>query len=72
MRSALIETVAGQVAALSAGRLRVAVDGLTGAGKTSFARPRIYLAEVGPQALANIVIGNTDFKNPRIMTSRRP
>lgn len=33
---------------------------------------RIYLAEVGPQALANIVIGNTDFKNPRIMTSRRP
>jgi uridine kinase len=35
-RSALIETVAGQIAQLSAGRLRVAVDGLTGAGKTSF------------------------------------
>ena len=37
MRSALIEAVAGQVAGLSPGRLRVAVDGLTGAGKTSFA-----------------------------------
>jgi hypothetical protein len=34
-RSALIDTVAGQVAELSAGWLRVAVDGLTGAGKTA-------------------------------------
>jgi uridine kinase len=30
---------------------------------------RIYLAEVGPRALASIIINNTDFKNPRIMTS---
>jgi len=35
-RTALIATVAGWVAALGPGRLRVAVDGLTGAGKTSF------------------------------------
>lgn len=35
-RLALIATVAGWVAGLGPGRLRVAVDGLTGAGKTSF------------------------------------
>jgi uridine kinase len=35
-RTALIATVTGWVAALGTGRLRVAVDGLTGAGKTSF------------------------------------
>ena len=35
-RTALIATVAGWVAALGTGRLRVAVDGPTGAGETSF------------------------------------
>lgn len=35
-RTALIATVADMVAALGPGALRVAVDGLTGAGKTSF------------------------------------
>jgi uridine kinase len=35
-RTALIVTVAEMVAALGSGALRVAVDGLTGAGKTSF------------------------------------
>jgi uridine kinase len=35
-RAALVGSVAGWVAALGPGRLRVAVDGLTGAGKTSF------------------------------------
>ena len=35
-RTALITSLAGRVAALDPGRLRVAVDGLTGAGKTSF------------------------------------
>lgn len=35
-RTALIAAVAGRVAGLSPGRLRVAVDGRTGAGKTSF------------------------------------
>lgn len=35
-RSALIGTVAGSVAGLSPGRLRIAVDRLTGAGKTCF------------------------------------
>jgi uridine kinase len=31
---------------------------------------RIYLAEVGPRNLASIIIGNTDFKNPCIMSPR--
>lgn len=35
-RAAVIGTVAGWIAELGLGRLRVAVDGLTGAGKTSF------------------------------------
>jgi uridine kinase len=35
-RSALIATVAARIARLGPGRLRVAVDGLTAAGKTSF------------------------------------
>jgi uridine kinase len=35
-RTALIGTVAGWISGLGPGRLRVAVDGLTGAGKTSF------------------------------------
>jgi uridine kinase len=35
-RTAVIGTVAGRIAGLDPGRLRVAVDGLTGAGKTSF------------------------------------
>jgi uridine kinase len=35
-RTALIGTVAQQIATLDPGRLRVAVDGLTAAGKTSF------------------------------------
>jgi uridine kinase len=35
-RTALLATVAGRIAKLGPGRLRVAVDGLTGAGKTSF------------------------------------
>ena len=35
-RAAAIGTVAGWIAELRPGRLRVAIDGLTGAGKTSF------------------------------------
>ncbi len=35
-RTAVIDTVAARIAGLSAARLRVAVDGSTGAGKTSF------------------------------------
>src|SRR6266705_2144597 len=80
-RTALIATVAGWVAALGPGRLRVGVDGLTGAGKTSFGhelaaqaarlhRDRyhtaemIYLAEVDPKSLADVIIDNRDFKRP--------
>jgi hypothetical protein len=83
----MMTAVARRLAALSPGRLRVAVDGLTGAGKTSFVALRrgiardsaaegaeeairvhrdrygvaagIYLAEVNPRALADIVIDNT-------------
>lgn len=32
------------------------------------AAERIYLAEVGPQALTSIIINNTHFKDPRITT----
>jgi uridine kinase len=36
-RARLLETVAGHICATGTGRLRVVVDGLTGAGKTTFA-----------------------------------
>jgi uridine kinase len=61
-RSVLIETVAGQVAELSAGRLRVAVDGLTGAGKTCFAHELAAALRVlgRPTMRASM----DDFKHP--------
>jgi uridine kinase len=61
-RSALIETVAGQVAQLSAGRLRVAVDGLTGAGKTSFAHE--LAAAVRVLGRPTMRASMDDFKHP--------
>jgi uridine kinase len=60
-RTALIATVAGWVAALSPGGLRVAVDSLTGAGKTSFGhevRPRCAVWAVTMRASMD------DFKYP--------
>jgi uridine kinase len=32
---------------------------------------RIYLAEVNPRALADVVIDNTDFRRPRVLTAGR-
>ena len=52
-RPALIETVAGQIAELSAGRLRVAVDGLTGTCKTSFSQDRYGSEEQAEQSSEN-------------------
>ena len=61
-RTALIADVAGRVARLSPGRLRVAVDGLTCAGKTSFGHElAAALRGIGrPTARASM----DDFKNP--------
>jgi uridine kinase len=61
-RAALIADVAGRVARLSPGRLRVAVDGLTCAGKTSFGHElAAALRSIGrPTARASL----DDFKNP--------
>jgi uridine kinase len=61
-RSALIETVAGQVAELSAGRLRIAVDGLTGAGKTSFAHE--LAAALRGLGRPTLRASMDDFKHP--------
>jgi uridine kinase len=60
-RTALIADVAGRVARLSPGRLRVAVDGLTCAGKTSFGHElAAALRNIGrPTARASL----DDFKN---------
>ena len=30
----------------------------------------IYLAEVGPRSLADLIVDNRDFKRPRILTRR--
>jgi hypothetical protein len=114
-----VREVADRVCLRSPNRLRVAVDGWTTAGKTSFghelhddlwdyriwldidaelalargisrdrereggedaaarlhrdryhAAEEIYLAEVQPQDLADIVIDNRVFENPRIMRER--
>lgn len=61
-RAALIGAVAGWVAGLGPGRLRVAVDGLTGAGKTSFGHElAAALWRAGrPVARASL----DDFKHP--------
>jgi len=61
-RSALIADVAAQVAGLGPGRLRVAIDGLTCAGKTSFGHElATALRKLGrPTARASL----DDFKNP--------
>lgn len=61
-RKALIGTVAGWIAELSPGRLRVAVDGLTAAGKTSFGHELAgALRDLGrPTMRASL----DDFKHP--------
>ena len=61
-RAELVGTVAGWIARLGPGRLRVAVDGLTGAGKTSFGHElAATLRRAGrPVARASL----DDFKHP--------
>jgi uridine kinase len=61
-RAALIGDVAARVASLRQGRLRIAVDGLTCAGKTSFGHELApALRDLGrPTARASM----DDFKNP--------
>jgi uridine kinase len=61
-RSVLIETVAGRAAELSAGRLRVAVDGLTGAGKTCFAHE--LAAALRALGRPTMRASMDDFKHP--------
>jgi uridine kinase len=61
-RTALIAAVAGQITELGPGRLRVAVDGFTGAGKTSFGRElAAMLWGTGRPALRASL---DDFKHP--------
>src|SRR5215831_9800930 len=62
-RTAVIGAVAEWIAALGPGRLRVAVDGLTGAGKTSFGHElAAALRRLGrPTMRASM----DDFKHPR-------
>ena len=61
-RTSLISEVAERVARIAPGRLRVAVDGLTGAGKTSFGHElAAALRKIGrPTVRASL----DDFKNP--------
>jgi uridine kinase len=61
-RAALIDDVAARVAGVGPGRLRVAIDGLTCAGKTSFGHElAVALRDLGrPTARASM----DDFKNP--------
>jgi uridine kinase len=61
-RSALIADVAARIAGVAPGRLRVAIDGLTCAGKTSFGHElAAALRAIGrPTARASM----DDFKNP--------
>jgi uridine kinase len=61
-RTALIETMARNVAALGKGPLRVAVDGLTGAGKTSFGHE--LAAALHGQGRATMRASMDDFKHP--------
>ncbi len=61
-RTALIATVAAHVAELGPGRLRVAVDGMTGAGKTSFGHE--LAAMLREQGRPTLRASFDDFKHP--------
>jgi uridine kinase len=61
-RTALIAGVAGEITALSARRLRVAVDGLTAAGKTSFGHE--LAAALRLHGRPTLRASLDDFKNP--------
>lgn len=61
-RATLIATIARNVALLGEGRLRVAVDGLTGAGKTSFGHE--LAAALRCQGRATMRASMDDFKHP--------
>jgi uridine kinase len=61
-RTALIAVVAGRVADLGPGRLRVAVDGRTGAGKTSFGHE--LAAMVRKKGRPTLRASFDDFKHP--------
>ncbi len=61
-RTALTAVVAGWVAELGPGRLRVAVDGLTGAGKTSFGHE--LAAALRAQGRPTLRASIDDFKHP--------
>jgi uridine kinase len=61
-RTALIATVADTVAALGPGALRVAVDGLTGVGKTSFGHE--LAAALRAAGRATMRASMDDFKYP--------
>ena len=60
-RTKLIDDVAGNVAQLSPGRLRVAVDGMTAAGKTSFGHE--LAAALRGLGRATLRASFDDFKN---------
>ena len=61
-RSALIAGVAGQICRIGPGRLRVAVDGFTAAGKTSFGHE--LAAAVRRLSRPTLRASFDDFKNP--------
>jgi uridine kinase len=61
-RTALLAEVASRIAGLSPGRLRVAIDGLTGAGKTSFGHE--LAAALRGMGRATMRASLDDFKNP--------
>lgn len=61
-RTALTALVAGRVAELGPGRLRVAVDGLTGAGKTSFGHE--LAAALRARGRPTLRASLDDFKHP--------
>ncbi len=61
-RTELVATVARQIARLSPGRIRVAVDGLTGAGETSCGHE--LAASLGGLGRPTMRASLDDFKNP--------
>ena len=61
-RSALLETVAGEILTLGPARLRVAVDGLTAAGKTSFGHELAERISAAGRPVLRATLD--DFKNP--------
>jgi uncharacterized protein (TIGR02453 family) len=69
-RAALLEHLADRILGCADGRLRVGVDGLTASGDRYLVAERLYIEEVDPIRLVDVVIDNSRFDRPIVSGHR--